>query len=215
MMKSWKISGPSPRAGRRDFWRPWAPRETGRVTPELIGQFGVGFYSAFIVADKVTLITRAAGSEKGMPVGIRRDGTYTIEDWTRKPAGRPSLLQLKKAEKDEQDFTDEWTIRGIVKRHSDFVAYPIVMDVEKTEPVLDAEGKPEKDKTQKVIREETLNSMKAIWTKNKNEVTEEEHSEFYQHISHDWNPPLGPSPPEARRHDGIQRPFVHPLESSF
>ncbi|NTW78420.1 MAG: molecular chaperone HtpG, partial [Syntrophaceae bacterium] len=77
-----------------------------------------------------------------------------------------------------------------VKKHSDFVAYPIVMDVERTEPVLDAEGKPDNDKTEKVIREETLNSMKAIWAKDKKEVTEEEHSEFYQHISHDWNPPL-------------------------
>ena len=77
-----------------------------------------------------------------------------------------------------------------MKKHSDFVAYPIVMDVEKTEPVLDADGKPEKDKTQKVIREETLNSMKAIWTKDKKEVTEEEYNEFYSHISHDWNPPL-------------------------
>ncbi len=162
----------------------------GAVTPELIGQFGVGFYSAFIVADKVTLISRAAGHERATKWESAGDGSYTIEAVNKKTRGTTILLKLKKAEKDEEDFTEEWTIRGIVKKHSDFVAYPIVMDVERTEPVLDADGKPEKDKTQKIIREETLNSMKAIWTKDKKEVTQEEHNEFYRHISHDWNPPL-------------------------
>ncbi|MGV8057498.1 MAG: molecular chaperone HtpG [Smithellaceae bacterium] len=162
----------------------------GAMTPELIGQFGLGFYSAFIVADKVTLITRAAGHERATKWESAGDGSYTIEAVDKKTRGTTITLKLKKAEKDEQDFTEEWTIRGIVKKHSDFVAYPIVMDVEKTEPVVDKEGKPEEGKTHKVIREETLNSMKAIWTKDKKEVTEEEHSEFYQHISHDWNPPL-------------------------
>ena len=167
-----------------------ATKNKGAITPELIGQFGVGFYSAFIVAKKVTLTTRAAGSEKGCRWESAGDGTYSIEEFDKKTRGTTITLELKKAETDDQDFTDEWTIRSIIKRHSDFVAYPIVMDVEKTEPVLDAEGKPEKDKTTKVIREETLNSMKAIWTKDKKDVSEEEHSEFYRHISHDWNPPL-------------------------
>jgi molecular chaperone HtpG len=160
------------------------------VTPELIGQFGVGFYSAFIIADKVSLITRAAGNEKATKWESTGDGSFTIEPVEKASRGTTILLQLKKAEKDEQDFTDEWTIRSIIKKHSDFVGYPIVMDVERTEPVLDKDGKPEKDKTQKVVREETLNSMKAIWTRGKKEVTEEEHNEFYSHISHDWNPPL-------------------------
>ena len=160
------------------------------ITPELIGQFGVGFYSAFIVADKVTLITKAAGHEQATKWESAGDGSYTIENADKKTRGTTILLKLKKAEKDEQDFTDEWTLRDIVKKHSDFVAYPVVMDVEKTEPVLDSEGKPEKDKTRKVVKEETLNSMKAIWTRDKKEVTEEEHHEFYRHISHDWNPPL-------------------------
>jgi molecular chaperone HtpG len=167
-----------------------AEKNQGAITPELIGQFGVGFYSAFIVAKKVTLTTRAAGSEKGCRWESEGDGTFTIEECDKETRGTTITLQLKKAEKDDQNFTDEWTLRSIIKRHSDFVAYPIVMDVEKTEPVLDKEGKPEKDKTTKVIREETLNSMKAIWTKDKKEVSEEEHSEFYRHISHDWNPPL-------------------------
>ena len=164
--------------------------EQGAVPPELIGQFGLGFYSAFIVADKVTLLTRAAGSERATKWESLGDGSFTIEPVDKAGRGTTILLHLKKAEKDEQDFTEEWTIRGIVKRHSDFVAYPIVMDVERTEPVLDAEGKPEKDKTQTVVREETLNTMKAIWTRDKKEVTDDEHSEFYRHISHDWNAPL-------------------------
>ena len=167
-----------------------AAGQQGGVTPELIGQFGVGFYSAFIVADKVTLITRAAGSESATKWESSGDGSYTIEAVDKKTRGTTILLKLKKEEKDEADFTEEWTLRGIVKKHSDFVAYPIVMDVEKTEPVLDKDGKPEKDKMEKVIREETLNSMKAIWTRNKKEVTDEEYNEFYSHISHDWNPPL-------------------------
>src|SRR5512133_1797627 len=139
-----------------------AAGQQGAVTPELIGQFGVGFYSAFIVADKVTLTTRTAGCDRGTKWESRGDGSYTIEAADKPTRGTTILLKLKKAEKDEADFTEEWTIRGIVKKHSDFVAYPIVMDVERTEPVLGADGKPEEGKTEKVIREETLNSMKAI-----------------------------------------------------
>jgi molecular chaperone HtpG len=178
------------KSGTAGFLEAVGAAKTQGVTPELIGQFGVGFYSAFIVAEKVTLTTRAAGSDKGCRWESAGDGSYTIEEFDKETRGTTISLQLKKVDADDQDFTDEWTIRGIIKRHSDFVGYPVVMDVEKTEPVLDAEGKPEKDKTTKVIREETLNSMKAIWTKDKNEVSEEEHNEFYQHISHDWNPPL-------------------------
>jgi len=166
------------------------------LAPELIGQFGVGFYSAFIVAKKVTIITRAPGSDIAVKWESTGDGSYTIEETTKKTRGTDIILKLKKKEKDEQDFTDEWMIRGIVKKHSDFVNYPVVMDVEKDEPIpenekiLDKDGKPVGDTTEKVVREETLNSMKAIWLKNKNEITEEEHVEFYKHLSHDWNPPL-------------------------
>jgi molecular chaperone HtpG len=167
-----------------------AASKEGIVTPELIGQFGVGFYSAFIVADKVTLITRAAGSQSATKWESAGDGSYTIETVEKPARGTTILLKLKKTEKNEDDFTEEWTLRGIVKKHSDFVAYPVVMDVERTEPVLDKDGKPEEEKTEKVIREETLNSMKAIWARSKQEVTDEEYSEFYSHISHDWNPPL-------------------------
>lgn len=176
-------------------------KKEGSVPPELIGQFGVGFYSSFIVADRVTLITKAAGADHAVRWESAGDGSYTIEDTEKEGRGTRVILHLReqKGDKDEdgaEDFTEEYTIRHIVRRHSDFVAYPIVMDVERTEPVpeaealLDKDGKPLKDQTRKVVKEETLNSMKAIWLKDKNEVTEEEHNEFYRHLSHDWNPPL-------------------------
>jgi molecular chaperone HtpG len=160
------------------------------IAPELIGQFGVGFYSAFIVAEKVTLITRAAGSDKATRWESLGDGSFTIEETTKENRGTTVILNLKKPEDDENDLTDEWTIRRIVKKHSDFVTYPIVMDVEKEEPVIGDDGKPVEGKTKKVVREETLNSMKAIWTKSKNEVSDEEYEEFYKHLGHDWNPPI-------------------------
>ena len=166
------------------------------IKPELIGQFGVGFYSSFIVAEKVTLLTRAAGSDKAVRWESHGDGEFTITEAEKDSRGTLITLELKKKEEGEQDFTDEWTIRNIVKQHSDFVAYPIVMEVEKDEPIPEAEqikdsnGKTIGKTTRKVVKEETLNSMKAIWSKNKNDVSDEEYNEFYQHISHDWNPPL-------------------------
>jgi molecular chaperone HtpG len=166
------------------------------LTPELIGQFGVGFYSSFIVAEKVTLLTKAAGGGTAVRWESHGDGEFTISEAEKDGRGTVITLHMKKKEKGEQDFTDESTIRNIVKQHSDFVGYPIVMEVEKDELIPDEQllknkdGKPIGETTRRVIKEETLNSMKAIWSKNKNDVTEKEYEEFYQHISHDWNPPL-------------------------
>lgn len=166
------------------------------LTPELIGQFGVGFYSSFIVADKVTLLTKASGEAQAVCWESHGDGEYTITEAEKETRGTVITLELKKKEEGDKDFTDERTLRNIVNQHSDFVAYPIVMDVEREEPLPEAEqikdkdGKPIGDTTRKVTKEETLNSMKAIWAKNKKDVSEKAHEEFYQHISHDWNPPL-------------------------
>jgi molecular chaperone HtpG len=166
------------------------------LTPELIGQFGVGFYSAFIAAEKITLITRAAGSQTATRWESTGDGSYTIEEAAKENRGTTITLKLKDVQDEEQDFTDEFTIRSIVKKHSDFVSYPIVMEVEKDEPIpeeeqlKDKDGKPTGSTTRKVRADETLNSMKAIWASSKEEVSEEEYEEFYKHISHDWNPPL-------------------------
>jgi len=166
------------------------------LTPELIGQFGVGFYSAFMVAEKITLVTRSAESDTAVRWESTGDGSYSIEETTKKNRGTTITLALKKTVQDESDYTDQWVLKGIVKQHSDFVGYPIVMDVEKDEPIPDEEQLKDKDDkpigetTRKVVREETLNSMKAIWTRDKNDVTDEEYEEFYKHLSHDWNPPL-------------------------
>ena len=166
------------------------------ISPELIGQFGVGFYSAFIVAEKLTLVTKAPGDATAVKWESEGDGSYTVEDADKETRGTTITLHLKKQGEDESDFLDEWTLKRIVKQHSDFVNYPILMNVEKSEPlpdeeiIKDADGKPIGDTTKKFREDETLNSMKAIWTRGKDDVTDEEHEEFFKHLSHDWNPPL-------------------------
>jgi len=170
------------------------------LAPELIGQFGVGFYSSFIVADTVTVISRSVDSNTGVKWESAGDGAYTLENVEKASRGTDVILKLKTLDEEEPDFTEEWTIRQIVKRHSDFVRYPIVMDVEREvseseeetaeQQVLDKNGKPVEGEKKTEIREETLNSMKAIWARDKKDVSEEEYKDFYSHISHDWNPPL-------------------------
>ena len=173
-----------------------ASQNQDSLTPELIGQFGIGFYSAFIASEKITLITKTANSDKATLWESHGDGSFTMAETQRDSRGTTIILDLKKVEKEGQDFTNQWTIQTIVKKHSDFVGYPIVMDMEKEEPIpkedqiLDKNGKPIGETTKKVIREETLNSMKAIWAKDKSQVSDEDYEEFYKHLSHDWNPPL-------------------------
>ncbi|WP_319576675.1 molecular chaperone HtpG [uncultured Desulfobacter sp.] len=169
--------------------------ETG-LSPELIGQFGVGFYSAFIVADKVRLDTKAPGQEKGVRWESDGQGEYTLEEIDKKERGTQITLFLKDPEEGDQDFTEEYIIRNVVKKHSDFVTYPIIMNVETSEPIpeneiiKDKDGKPIGETYRKVRKDETLNSMKAIWAKSKDDVTEDEHKEFYKHISHNWDDPF-------------------------
>ncbi len=140
------------------------------LTPELIGQFGVGFYSSFIVADKITLLTKSANGHPAVRWESHGDGEFTITEAEKSGRGTIITLELKKKEEDDQDFTDEWTIRNIVKQHSDFVAYPIVMDVEKDEPIpeneqlKDKDGKPIGETTRKVIKEETRNTKNSTST---------------------------------------------------
>ncbi len=185
------------KSGTADFLKALEQSKTREnvLTPELIGQFGVGFYSSFIVAEKVELITRAAGSDKAVRWESTGDGSFSIEETVKDSRGTRVILHLKKTEKDEENFTEEWTIRNIIKKHSDFVAYPVVMDVEKDEPIPEKEQVLDKDNkpvsaTRKVRLEETLNSMKALWARDKKDVSDEEYKEFYKHLSHDWNDPL-------------------------
>ncbi len=166
------------------------------LSTDLIGQFGVGFYSSFIVADKVRIDTKAAGEDMGTRWESDGQGSYTIQEVEKEQRGTDVTLFLKDLEDGDQDFTEEYTIQHIVKKHSDFVTYPVIMNMEKSEPIpeneiiKDKDGKPIGDTFHKVNKDETLNSRKAIWAKSKDDVTDEEHEEFYKHISHNWDKPL-------------------------
>ncbi|KOV18881.1 heat shock protein 90 [Streptomyces sp. XY413] len=146
----------------------------------LIGQFGVGFYSAFMVADKVTVHTRRAGTDSGTQWESDGEGSYTIQAANDLPVGTSVTLHLKPADSEDglADYLSESKIRQIVKRYSDFIRWPIRMATDRT----DADGEATSDL-------DTLNSMKALWARPRTEVTEDEYNEFYQQISHDWLPP--------------------------
>lgn len=157
--------------------------------PELIGQFGVGFYASFMVADRVTLETRTGGSgESGSRWESTGDGTYTIEECSRDQRGTVITLHLKEEFK---SYLDEWKVRSIVKKYSDYIQYPVVMDITRTETPKGVDGKEiEGAGTIETTEEQTLNSMKAIWTRPKSDVTDEEYAEFYKHVSHDYDSPF-------------------------
>lgn len=157
------------------------------ASEELIGQFGIGFYSSFMVADKVELLTRKAGESDATKWESSGEGTYTIESIDGAPQGTSVILHLKPedAEDELHDYTSEFKLRGLVKKYSDFIAWPIRMQVERREPASEEGG--EETVT---IETETLNSMKALWARPKDEVSEEEYKEFYKHIAHAWDDPL-------------------------
>jgi len=179
------------KSGTKEFLKKIKEGKAQADSPELIGQFGVGFYSSFMVAETVTLTTRKAGEESATRWTSQNDGGYTLEEVTKETAGTEIVLKLRPEDKDNgiQDYTLEWPLREIVKRYSDFVSYPIKMNVTRSEPVTDDEGKPIEGESKSVTSAETLNSMKAIWTKSRSEVEDEEYAEFYKHLSHDWNAP--------------------------
>ncbi len=175
------LIGTIAKSGTVEFLQKMKESKDVAVSQDLIGQFGVGFYSSFMVADKVTLLTRRAGESQGTRWESNGEGTYTIESVDDPPQGTEVTLHLKPEDSEDHlfDYTDDWKIKEIVKRYSDFIAWPIKMEVERT------------DKDGKVARKiETLNSMKALWARSKNEVGEDEYKEFYKLVSHDWNDPL-------------------------
>jgi len=146
---------------------------------QLIGQFGVGFYSSFIVADKVTLFTRRAGNEAshGVKWESSGEGEYSVETIERKQHGTEVILHLRP---DEDDFLSDYRLHGIIKKYSDHITLPIVMPKVTTD----------KDKDETTIEEEVVNTATALWTRAKNEITEEEYTEFYKHVAHDFDAPL-------------------------
>jgi molecular chaperone HtpG len=157
------------------------------VSEDLIGQFGIGFYSTFMVADKVELLTRKAGESAGTRWVSSGDGTYTVETVDDAPQGTSVTLHLKPEDKEDElhDYTAQWKIRELIKKYSDFIAWPIRMQVERRVPAAEEGGE-----ASVTVETETLNSMKALWSRPKDEVSDEEYTEFYKHIAHAWDDPL-------------------------
>ena len=167
------------RSGTKEFVKAMQEAASSK-NGDLIGQFGVGFYSSFIAADKVTVETKKAGSDKSWIWESEGDGTYTISEGSRESNGTTITLHIKEMDKDNEaskDYLSEWTLRGIIKQYSDFVTYPIYLEDKSKEKKED-------------VKDEPVNSMKALWTRPENEVSEDEYKEFYRHLTHDWEDPM-------------------------
>lgn len=167
------------RSGTQEFLTSLAQSEA-KDRPDLIGQFGVGFYASFMVADKVTVISRPAGADRQGAKWISDGkGEFTVETVDKPTRGTDVILHLRDEDK---DFLQPWRLRQIVTKFSDFVEHPVVMDVEKE--VEDDQGNKAKQ-----LVEEQLNTLKAIWLRPKSEITDEEYQEFYKHIARDTTEP--------------------------
>ncbi|KAB1979557.1 molecular chaperone HtpG [Streptomyces triticiradicis] len=174
-----KLIGTIANSGTAAFLQELKEAQDAAGAEGLIGQFGVGFYSGFMVADEMTLVTRRAGERSGTRWSSRGEGTYTLETVDDAPQGSAVTLHLKPADTDDQlhDYTSAWKIKEIVKRYSDFITWPIRLLPQEA----DGEDAPEP---------ETLNSMKALWARSRDEVSDDEYHELYKHVSHDWRDPL-------------------------
>ena len=156
---------------------------------DIIGQFGVGFYSAFMVASSVTVISRKYGEDTAWKwVSDGADG-YTIEQTSRDAAGTDIIMTLKADTEEENysDFLKEYELRGLIKRYSDYIRYPIRMEITKSRNVADEDDEP---KFEDYTEVETLNSMVPLWQRAKKDVTEEEYETFYREKFFDFNKPL-------------------------
>ena len=153
---------------------------------QMIGQFGVGFYSSFIVADKVTLETRRAGASSEEAVRWESDGegSFSLENIDIESRGTVVTLHLKEG---ETEFASPYRLKSIIKQYSDHISIPVMM----TEEALDDEGKPEKDDDDNVVtKEERVNSASALWARDKSDISDEDYNEFYKHVSMDFTDPL-------------------------
>ncbi len=150
---------------------------------ELIGQFGVGFYSSFIVANKVTLTTRKAGNDDATCWESAGEGDYTIESVEKATRGTEIILHLKEG---EEEFLDAFRLQSIVKKFSDHISLPIIMDKE-IPAETDEEGK---ETAPARIEDEVVNSASALWMRSEDDISDEEYNEFYKHVSHDYQEPL-------------------------
>lgn len=175
------LIGTIARSGTAELLQKLRDSRDSAASQELIGQFGVGFYATFMVAEKVTLVTRRAGETEGTRWESTGGGTYEIATVDDAPQGTSVTVHLKPEDSEDNlfDYTAEAKIREIVKRYSDFISWPIRMTVSST-----GEDGAVTSEVQ------TLNSMKALWARPRDEVAEEEYRDFYRHVSHDWTDPL-------------------------
>ena len=159
-----KYLGTIAKSGTKEFLK--AAKESS-TQQELIGQFGVGFYSVFMVAEKVEVVTRKLGTSETFKFTSDGDGSFTVEDSEqRKECGTTVTLFIRKPEEDSKNYLDEWTVRDIIGKYSDFISWPIY------------------------FKDKIINSQKAIWQRPDSEITEDEYKEFYQHLTHDYSEPL-------------------------
>jgi molecular chaperone HtpG len=180
------------RSGTQEMRKRMQESQSAEAFADLIGQFGVGFYSAFMVADKVTIVTRRAGETTATQWESVGDGSYTLAEAEKASCGTDIILHLKKpdAENGIEDYTDRWKLSMIVHKYSDFIPYPIIYEGPPQEP-----GEPE-DKEIK-IETKTLNSQKPLWTRRRAEVSDSDYNDFYKHIANDWTEPLKVLPLKA------------------
>ena len=151
---------------------------------QLIGQFGVGFYSAFIVADRVEVHTRKAGdaADTGVLWESHGEAEFSIESQAKETRGTTITLHLKA---DSSDFADDWRVRSVIKKYSDHISVPVMM-AKPQPPVAEGEEEPENPE----VEYEAVNAATALWTRPRSEVSDEEYTEFYKHVSHDFEDPL-------------------------
>ncbi len=159
---------------------------------DLIGQFGVGFYSAFMVAKKVCLQTRGYDQQEGVLWQSEGEGTYSIEAIDKEKRGTTITLYLRDDAVDsttpQKDFSNQYTIRNLVEEYSNYIQYPIKMDMSREEPPRDSQGNQVADgEWTTVVETKVLNSMIPLWKKNKNEISDDEYFKFYKHHYKDWN----------------------------
>jgi len=156
---------------------------------QLIGQFGVGFYSSFIVADRVVVETRRAGAKpsEGIRWSCEGEADYQIEAIERAERGTSITLHLKS---EEEEFGSDWRLRSIVKKYSDHIAIPVEMLKQEPPAMPTEEGKEEEEQAEVVPHWEAVNDAKALWTRSRSDVSDDEYKEFYRHVSNDFAEPL-------------------------
>ncbi len=171
------------RSGTKEFTEKIkAAADAQAKSTQLIGQFGVGFYSAYLVADQVEVISRAAGSDKAFRWASEAKDGFTVEPAERETRGTTIILHLKEEQK---EFADAYRIKDVIRRHSDYVGHPIELETTVVPPAKEDEEKPAPE-----LKTEVINQANALWQRSPKDVTDEQYQEFYKHLAHDWEKPV-------------------------